>query len=65
MSKSETLEEFFFKKFKEFPTPLIKPKLSKVLKEAGPGKPTLTGRSIFSDFSFSHQVMKGPALKKN
>ena len=65
MSKSETLLEFFFKKFKEFPTPLINPKLSRVLKEAGPGNPTLTARSIFSNFSFSHQVIKGSALKKN
>ena len=65
VNKSETLEEFFFKKLREFPTPLISPKFNKVLKEAGPGNPTLTGKLILSFFNFSHHSIKGWALKKN
>ena len=64
VKRSDTFEEFFFKKFIELPTPLISPKFKRVLKEAGPGKPTLTGIVIFFLVSSSHQFINGAALKK-
>ena len=64
-SKSPILLEFFLRKFKEFPTPLISPKFNKVLKVAGPGKPTLTGKVTPIVSSKASHFIKGSASKKN
>ena len=64
VKRSVTLDEFFFKKLNEFPTPLIIPKLRSVLKDAGPGKPTLTGNFIFELSKNLHHLINGSALKK-